>query len=182
MSRDGSDEKGTVTIAPSEITLEKRTSDPSLEVGTIWFRNDLDEYRCVVKYTSFASPRTGPEGVGLDSGDCIWSADGNYAEIYQLDQTGSMVSSFTSPSFVPTGVGLDSADCIWNADDAATKIYQLDQTGSVISSFASPSSSPTGVGLDSTDHIWHADSGASQIYEIDQSGNYGISALTIQAA
>lgn len=132
MSEEG---EGTVTITPSEVTLEGRTSDPSLVKGRVWYRDDLASFRAYARFRpkSFASPSTSPRGVGLDSDNCIWNVDGGTDKIYKLDQTGSVVTSFASPGGGPYGVGVDSGDCIWNADLAANRIYRLDQTGSIVS-------------------------------------------------
>lgn len=162
--------EGTVIVSPSEITLEVRTSDPSpLELGMVWFRDDFNELR-VAEHDGFATPATSPQGIGFDSADCIWHADRKPAEIYELDQGGSVISSFAAPSDNPIGLGVDSADCIWNVDTSPDKFFQLDRTGSIVSSFASPSTAPRGVGLDSADCIWHADSDLVEILELDQTG------------
>jgi len=54
--------------------------------------------------TSFAAFGTEPEGIGVDSADCLWNADYDTATIYQADQTGTVVSSFVAPSSAPRGL------------------------------------------------------------------------------
>jgi len=75
--------------------------------------------------SQFASPSASPQGVGLDSSDCLWHADLTADSIYELNQTGTVQSGFASPSVSPTGVGLDSSDCLWNADLSANSIYEI---------------------------------------------------------
>jgi len=122
--------------------------------------------------TGFSTPCSDPEGLGLDSNDCIWHADALPDSIYEINQSGTVQSKFNALSNQPAGVGLDSNDCIWHSDDAFgnSSIYKIDRSGNVQSGFSSPSDNPFGVGLNTNDCIWHAAEIVDSIWKIDQSG------------
>jgi len=104
----------TVIVGPSEVELAKRTSDPSLVKGQIWFRDDLGEFRGAKEFPSFAAPSSAPGGVGIDSGGCIWSGDA-HGIVYKQDRAGSVVSSFcfTLGCNGRCGVGLGRVRVDW---------------------------------------------------------------------
>lgn len=102
----------------------------------------------------------------------LWHPDYVPDDIYQLDDSGSVISQFNSPSSRPEGTSADKNGSIWHGDGDADTIYKLDQNGSIITSFGfSPSGSTVkGVGYASNGSIWVADNGNNSIYELDNTG------------
>jgi streptogramin lyase len=111
-----------------------------------------------------------PRGVGVDSSNCIWHADSSDEEVFELDQSGTILSSFSTPGSDPIGLGVDSNDSIWLANGFPTSIYKLNQSGTVLTQLDF-TGSPNGLDLDSNDCIWISDSNSENVARFDQSLN-----------
>lgn len=53
-----------------------------------WVYNEFEAAGTV--QSQFASPSGGPQGVGLDSSDCIWHADYSATSIYELKRNSAL--------------------------------------------------------------------------------------------
>jgi streptogramin lyase len=135
---------------------------------------DIEAPQFIFENVAIPSPANYPDGVGVDSNNCIWNTIESTGSIYQLNQAGSVVTKFSSPGSEPKGLDVDAYGCIWNADKdfGFESIYRLDQTGNVETGFPSPSDRPSGLGVNnSTGCLWVADQGTDSIYRLNQSGN-----------
>jgi len=121
--------------------------------------------------SGFASPGV-PYGVGVAQFGNIWH--GTFEDcIYELSESGDVLTQFASPCGRPFGVGLDSSDSLWVTTSNTDSIHELTQSGNDLGGFSSPSQAPYGVGVDSNDCIWNTDatSATPSIYQLTQQGN-----------
>ena len=117
---------------------------------------------------TFTPPDVGSmSGLAFD-GPNIWLSDQNGNTIYELDQTGGIVSSFAGPASDPAGLTFDGTN-LWLVDRATDMIYELDTSGNVLSSFATPGNDPRGLTFDGT-NLWLVEGQNTEIYELTTAG------------
>ena len=117
---------------------------------------------------TFTPPDVGSmSGVAFD-GTNIWLSDQNGNTIYELDNTGGIVSSFAGPGTDPAGLTFDGTN-LWLVDRATDMIYELDTAGNVQSSFATPGNDPRGLTWDGT-NLWLVEGQNTEIYELTTAG------------
>ena len=112
-------------------------------------------------------PDSSPAGLAID-GSHFWFVDADSDRIYEVDQTGGVVSSFASPGASPKGLAFDGA-YLWLSESETNRIYRLDSSGTIVSSFETPGNYPRGLCFDGQ-YLWHVDSQKQKLYKFDTSG------------
>ena len=110
-------------------------------------------------------------GLAFD-GTNLWLSHPNSDIVYELDNTGAVLSSFSTPSTSPAGLTFDGTN-LWLVDSNTDTIYELNTAGVEQSSFSTAafgSTSPAGLTFDGT-NLWLVDRSNDVIYEVDTAGN-----------
>ena len=118
--------------------------------------------------STFTPPDVGSMSGVAFGGANIWLSDQNGNTIYELDNTGGIVSSFAGPGTDPAGLTFDGTN-LWLVDRATDMIYELDTAGNVQSSFATPGNDPRGLTWDGT-NLWLVEGQNTEIYELTTAG------------
>lgn len=122
---------------------------------------------------SFDLPDHYMSGIAYDAGD-FWV--GTYypdpGTIYNLDNTGGIISQFTPPSDQIWDICVQDDD-LWMVDYNTHMLYKTDQSGVLLESHASENIKPAGIVYDGT-YLWYVDGelgSDSKIYKVNLSGD-----------
>jgi len=99
--------------------------------------------------------------------------------VYEIDETGNILSQFTPPNNQVWDVCLQDND-LWLADYNAITLYKTTADGTLIESQACENEKPSGIVFDGT-YLWYVDGplgGNSTLYKVDLSGA-GTPAITL---
>ncbi len=99
--------------------------------------------------------------------------------VYEIDETGNILSQFTPPNNQVWDVCLQDND-LWLADYNANTLYKTTADGTLIESQACENEKPSGIVFDGT-YLWYVDGplgGNSTLYKVDLSGA-GTPAITL---
>lgn len=140
--------------------------------GDAWVLGD--EYTSSLSSSGSIQPPTGINDISHDPDGSLWYT--NSGSVYQIDQSGSILTQFGGPSTSISGCEYGESDSVWvnkKSDPSynPNSTYRLDQSGTVQSKFSAPSYCQA-IAQDSTGCLWHANGiDPGSLYVYDKSGN-----------